>query len=123
MVALLRRAVLRAVGDPDVPRQAVAAQHDRRHQPVPGAVHLPDHGLRDQQLCAPDRAGACLSGECGMSQIIFSPTDTSLFDPPMQIMMGACYLTLFGNIIVYMTIIGYFIFFDNDEDNVYGGMA
>lgn len=40
-----------------------------------------------------------------------------------QILPGACYLTLFGNIIIYMTIIGYFIFFDNDEDNVYGGMA
>lgn len=39
------------------------------------------------------------------------------------IMVGACYLTLFGNIVVYLTIVGYFIFFDNDEDNVYGNMA
>lgn len=39
-----------------------------------------------------------------------------------QIAWGACYLTLSGNFIVYLTIVGYFMFFEN-EDNVYGGMA
>lgn len=52
-----------------------------------------------------------------LTLILFNP------HPFHQILPGACYLTLFGNIIIYMTIIGYFIFFDNDEDNVYGGMA
>lgn len=40
----------------------------------------------------------------------------------LQIMMGACYLTICGNIVVYLTIIG-FILFDSEEDNVYGGMT
>lgn len=40
-----------------------------------------------------------------------------------QIKIGACILTLCGNIVVYLTILGYFLFLDPDENATYGGMA
>lgn len=32
-----------------------------------------------------------------------------------QIQWGACYLTLAGNIIIYLTLVGFFVTFDQDE--------
>lgn len=40
-----------------------------------------------------------------------------------QIKFGACILTLCGNVVVYVTILGYFLFLDPDENATYGGMA
>lgn len=40
-----------------------------------------------------------------------------------QIKIGACILTLCGNVVVYLTILGYFLFLDPDENATYGGMA
>lgn len=37
--------------------------------------------------------------------------------------MGACILTLCGNVVVYLTVLGYFLFLDPDEAATYGGMA
>lgn len=68
VVAVLRCAVLHSLRDPDVPREAVAAQPHRHHQSVPGAVHFPDDGLRHQQLCAAHRAGPRLRGEFDSTQ-------------------------------------------------------
>lgn len=36
--------------------------------------------------------------------------------------MGASILTICGNVVVYLTIFGYFLFLDPDE-TTYGGMA
>lgn len=33
----------------------------------------------------------------------------------VQIKWGACYLTLAGNIVVYSTLVGFFITFDQDD--------
>lgn len=40
-----------------------------------------------------------------------------------QIKVGACLLTICGNIVVYLTILGYFLFLDPEETATYGGMA
>lgn len=40
-----------------------------------------------------------------------------------QIKFGASVLTIIGNIVVYITIFGYFVFLEPDETNTYGGMA
>ncbi|XP_058796363.1 leptin receptor gene-related protein [Phymastichus coffea] len=37
-------------------------------------------------------------------------------DPP-AIKWGACYLTLAGNVVVYLTIIGFFIAFDHEDSD------
>lgn len=48
---------------------------------------------------------------------------TIFFFFSFQIKFGACILTLCGNVVVYVTILGYFLFLDPDENATYGGMA
>lgn len=33
----------------------------------------------------------------------------------LQIQWGACWLVLSGNVVVYLTILGFFLAFDNDD--------
>lgn len=124
VVAMLRDRFLHTGRHPDTHRQALDAELIVRNNAMLRIRHILDNGLRGVQFRPADRLE---SRRCGkLNSISRSPClDSHRCESfrMFQIKIGACILTLCGNVVVYLTILGYFLFLDPDDNATYGGMA
>lgn len=121
LVAELGDYFLYTISHTDANRQKIHAEFIVRNNTMFRILYLPDNGPYCVQLWIADCSGPCWCGKTWKhrSQWPFKIINYIL----QQIKVGACILTLCGNIVVYLTILGYFLFLDPDEAAAYGGMA
>lgn len=87
---------------------------------MPWTVYFPHHWHCYQLFCIANCFSSCW--RCKLFVFLATYMFSYLFCFFKQIKWGACYLALAGNVVVYLTMMAYFSFFDQD-DSVYGGMS
>lgn len=124
VVAKLCHITLHIFGDSDADHQEINAKCTVRTI-LHWFVDIFNNGFYHQQFWTTNCSRTCRCRKYNTFRRLKTNNFSQIYicvSTKFQIKLGATILTICGNIVVYLTIFGYFLFLDPDE-TTYGGMA